>query len=1067
MATTVEFTGEQLNYYRICYVVTDILTEGLRTIFKQEWDSRYRSTLGEWKDEPQNGQDFKNGEPPRNQIRNKELLQTMVNGNRAEWDCTMLFYALLYSNCIKLPNGIVKSNLHCLRNFRNKEFAHVIKGHISDTDFLTAISKIDAAFLALGLSNSQIQAIQNQTTFYTEELNVVLNQVEDLKKKLQEKDDETQFLQEQLCTSVSPFSVLPPKPSHDVAARDSEVAEIEKLLDTLKSADESSLSYLHISGPPGSGKSQLAGLAAKRFFEKIKTAPSTTSFVMTLNGKSKETLLESYVSFARHLKCPESSVMTTINAKDLTTDEKIANLKMLIGTKVKLYKLWLVIVDDVTNLSSVQVHLPNPGDDQWINGQLMITTTDVASIPPTSTFIQHISVSEGMDPADASHLLGMLSGFQDEELANKVARALDYQPFALASAASYVREVRQNKVTSEFGWNDFLKKLDNGQRRATETTLEKTNLSYPKSMTDVITLAVQEAIKSDKVLEHTFSFLSVCAPQQPLPVEIVVRYILNVDKELGDKEMITMRIRKCSLLCFEQEGSGDYIRVHQIVHEVINTLTVIKTNSENVEQLEIVSGAIEAFTKLIEDKPTRTCDILEQLVISKRLVPHLTTLVVKIEHLFDEEDISKIAQTSILTVQAFQSLGKMCKKYCEVETAIKYFKLELDFSRCGAIPNDDEVANAYRHLGSAFNKLGDFCQSKKYFEDELDMRLKKPEPDHLVVAATYNLLGNVNLRLGELGQARNYQERALAIRKKMLEPDHVDLASTYNNLGNVHKELGNLKRAKDYYNCSLKIQLEKLGTEHVDVAATYNNLGVVLGHLGDLKRSKENFDHALNIRLNNLGSDHVAVATTNSNLGNLYRQMNDLQGAKDCYKTALAIQLEKHRPEHVAVAVTCNNLGAVHGDLGELQWSECYHNRALAIQLKELGPEHVSVATTYYNLGNVHRMRDEPKRAKDCYESALAIQLKKLRPEDVNVALTYSILSDVYEDVGEMERSKDYYNRALSITQLERFPCESSTAKAVKHNLLQLKRKAAKVEHSRTVDFKQDESIRTVTCTML
>ena len=33
-AVTTEFTEEQLNYYRICYVVTDIVTEGLRSIFK-------------------------------------------------------------------------------------------------------------------------------------------------------------------------------------------------------------------------------------------------------------------------------------------------------------------------------------------------------------------------------------------------------------------------------------------------------------------------------------------------------------------------------------------------------------------------------------------------------------------------------------------------------------------------------------------------------------------------------------------------------------------------------------------------------------------------------------------------------------------------------------------------------------------------------------------------------------------------------------------------------------------------------------------------------------------------
>ena len=49
MAAAKEYSDEQLNYYRICHVTTDILTEGLRTIFKQEWDGRYRTTLGNGK----------------------------------------------------------------------------------------------------------------------------------------------------------------------------------------------------------------------------------------------------------------------------------------------------------------------------------------------------------------------------------------------------------------------------------------------------------------------------------------------------------------------------------------------------------------------------------------------------------------------------------------------------------------------------------------------------------------------------------------------------------------------------------------------------------------------------------------------------------------------------------------------------------------------------------------------------------------------------------------------------------------------------------------------------------
>ena len=192
MASSVKYSEEQLNYFRICYVTTEILTEGLREIFKQEWDYRYKTTLGEWKDDPKNGLDFGNGESLRNQKKHARLLTTMTKGNRAEWDCTMLFYAILFSDCIHSLSTVVKSNVDNLRLFRNEEFAHIARGHLSDVEFQNAISKVENAFLALGLSTVKIQDVKTQTCFPTEQLIHVLKKVDDLKQEVQEKEKEVQ-----------------------------------------------------------------------------------------------------------------------------------------------------------------------------------------------------------------------------------------------------------------------------------------------------------------------------------------------------------------------------------------------------------------------------------------------------------------------------------------------------------------------------------------------------------------------------------------------------------------------------------------------------------------------------------------------------------------------------------------------------------------------------------------------------------------------------------------------------------------------------------------------------------
>ena len=159
MASTV-YSEEQLNYFRVCHIATDILSQALRLLFKQEWDNRYKATLGEWKDTPQNGLDFKNGESPANQRRHARLLATMVNGDRAQWDCTMLFYAILFSDSIgHRLNPLIKTNVDDLRKFRNEDYAHMTGGQFSNADFKITIAKVETAFRALGLSTFEIQTV--------------------------------------------------------------------------------------------------------------------------------------------------------------------------------------------------------------------------------------------------------------------------------------------------------------------------------------------------------------------------------------------------------------------------------------------------------------------------------------------------------------------------------------------------------------------------------------------------------------------------------------------------------------------------------------------------------------------------------------------------------------------------------------------------------------------------------------------------------------------------------------------------------------------------------------------
>ena len=124
----------------------------------------------------------------------------------------------------------------------------------------------------------------------------------------------------------------------------------------LKKTNESCLTYFYISGNPGSGKSQLAGLVARRYFDEAQEVPKIPSFVMPANAESPPSFLESYVIFARHLKCPEYAKTNTLYCRYFNTDEKIFNLKTFIAPKMVLFSSWLLIIDNETSISSMHAH---------------------------------------------------------------------------------------------------------------------------------------------------------------------------------------------------------------------------------------------------------------------------------------------------------------------------------------------------------------------------------------------------------------------------------------------------------------------------------------------------------------------------------------------------------------------------------------------------------------------------------------------------------------------------------------------------------------------------------------
>ena len=1051
---TEEYSDEQLNFFRLCHIVTDEVAESLRLFFKKEWDRLYKEDFGEWKDSPKNGMDFYDGESLSKQEFNAEHLAIMINGNTAEWDCTKLFYAICYSDCIgrHLKLGY-KIALNILREIRNECHAHSLHGKINDVEFQCIIQQIEDAFKALDLSRDKIQVIREQTSFPTKELKNVLKKVENLKQELE-------VLEAQLNKDVSSFYVLPPKPSHDVVDRDREVAKIAKQLEELKEANENRLSYLYISGNPGSGKSQLAGLVAKRFFDEGTQIPFTSSFVMTIDAKTPSTILDSYVSLARNINCPEYPITKTLNDPALNSDKKIANLKSLMGSKIELYTTWLLVVDNVESISKINAYLPASGNEKWARGQLLITTQDTEHIPSVSSFVNHVSVSKGMEANDAVHLLEKVSGISGYET-EEVAQRLNYQPLTLAGAAAYVKDVRDTKGGANSGWSDYREKLKEGRVDPSYTIVD--HLVYPESMGKVTREAVKKAIESTNVIiKNVFTLLFFCAPQ-PLSLEIVTNYFRDLVEEMGDKDAISVKIQRCSLLLFYQEKNALFIRTHQVVHDAIRA--VLKDYLK-ADKLGAMKAAIKSFYQFVED--TRQQDHLSYLDTYAKhchCIPHLEVLITQIKDNFSVEETRNAGEITFKSdIHYLQTLGVMCQERGAFQVAKECFNSVLNirlkhlkpenvdvgrtYSNLGAVHGDllehkeakecynraltifqrefglehVEVGIMYENLGDEHQYLSDFIKAKEYYDLALPILLKEFGPEHPKVGITYKNLGDVHLKLSDFIQAKEYYDLALPILREEFEAEGAEVREAYKNLGDVHFMLSDFIQAKKYYDLALPLYQKDLGPEESLVGVIHMKLGNVLKDLGELNQAKKSYDRALSILWKALGPEHPMVGITYMNLGDVHLKLSDFIQAKEYYDLALPFLRKDFGPKHYDVGITYKNLGDVHLKLSDFIQAKEYYDLALPILREEFEAEGAEVREAYKNLGDVHRKLSDFIQAKKHYDLALPLYQKDLGPENGLVGIIHMALGNVLKDLGELNQAKESYDLALHILRKEYGP---------------------------------------------
>ena len=1013
MSTNTPWENEDgQNYIYMQHVVKDVVKRELRVIFIKEWNSRYEKTCGAWDDTSSSGQELFQKEKTRKQPSMnlmKQYLAKFQHGDTKQWDCSVLFDAILFSNSIGKAglNPLVSTELKNLQRIRN-EIVHSPENKMSDVEFQTKLADVENAFISLGCPVIEIQRIRNDRNRYKS------------------------------------FQFLPPKPSHELVDRCDKIAQIIKDLRELYSNNPGKLTYFYIHGNPGSGKSQLAGQVCETLY-KDTGLQTTTRFVMTLDGKELSSLLSSYEVFCRRLNCDEIQLKRIVDSTK-PISEKIKDLKLQLTKRIRNWKRWWLIVDNVENLETVSPLLPQRNDEAWSNGQIVLTVQNTTAVPSDGEFTKHISLSPGMNDQESRQLLNMLSKTSDNDsLLNEVAEKLDRQPLAMAAAAVYVRQVIETNLGMEFGWLDYLKKLERGKRKITEKRLQQVNPAYSSTMSTAVLLAAGKCAENI-VLNRAFYLFSLISFQQ-FPLDLIVKYIQQYDKEL-EHEDICLEISQCSL--FLPAGDHD-IRLHRVVHEAIKTFCHSSQPEINdFMQSETLNGRTPVCYESLIGHVLNALSNFKDRADKIKLIPHLEAFHTVIQERYNSEEALHFVSLSFEKTEIsdmFLFFGEILHYHYNLKLSEKFLNSALKVVK--DTEHQIHLSDVYTELGSLHNDLGNQKIAKDYHHRAMEIRQEKSGPRDLRVADSYNHLGTVYHDEGDLEKAEEYYEQALEICKDKLGSDEINVAQLLNNLGVLFSDTERPEKAKDYYERALEIEKAELGPKHIEVAGSYHNLGTLCSDNGELEQAMEYLQLALEIEKSHYGPGHIDVADTCDNIGTVYHDLYEVEKAEDYYQQALQIRKAKLGPNHVDVAKSYNNLGVLLSDTGRFQEAKDHHEWALEIEKEKFGPNHIEVADSCNNLSAVYSECGELEKALDCSLYVLNIRKEQSSPNPVDVCSSYSDIGLLYDKIGDFEKAEEYHKKALEIQEEQLGPSHVGLGSSLNINLGLL--------YSKTGDYQKAE----------
>ena len=643
---------------------------------------------------------------------------------------------------------------------------------------------------------------------------------------------------------------------------------------------------------------------------------------------------------------------------------------------------WLIVLDNLDNIKLGRDYLPERGPDK----HTLISTRNpnACDIPARGLEVPLL------DLEDSIEMLCELSEMDCQAHrapAATVVEELQYLPFALEQAASYVRGVAR----------DFTIFLQDYRRRRPELHgwVGDGNRQYSHSLATVWLASFEYIEREMPVSLKLLQLLSFLNPHN-ISLDFIVEGKSALESDMEAMMEDSLKFAK-ALLCLERFSLVKWSREQRTlaIHRLIQA--VVKDKMDGLGR------------KLWASIVVKMCNNVMSKSTSKLLQQTQSQVVVHLLNLGDECPLEG--------AEVMYRIGRFMEQAGKWTDAENLFSIAVKvLSRLSSI-DDIRILEFSSRLGNIKRKLGQLSEAAIVLFRTLNTQRRTLGPNHPDTLKTMNCLSRVYRNQGLLTEAAELYKEVLATQMTSRGKDHPSTLRSMNNLANVYRNQGLLTEAAGLHKEVLERRAGLLGKGNFETLKSMNNLALVYWNQGLLSEAAELHKEALARRTGLLGKQNIETLKSMNNLALVYRDQGLLSEAAELGREALTYEKKLLGNDHLSTLRSMETLGTVYKEMGRLTDAVGLLESAFESLKRVVGDTHVDTIESMIHLAAVYMNQG---RLVDC-----------IRLEETVLASSENVLSknhplrfEAISDLGIMYLRQGRAADAIELHTIARVKCQ-------------------------------------------